>query len=335
MKPLARERRLLFSILLCLWGTGAFAHALDPMVLAITGEEGVDEVVLSWRVSNVRYEAGSAPVVDGCRAFAPTVLRVPPSVIVRANIACPGGVTGRTVSLPTTVGPAVETFVNVTVGGASANMVLPAHEATFVVPAPGSGAQSGIDRLRAGITHLGKGLDHLLIVAAFALIYGFRLPLFVALAGFTLGHSVTLALVGMGLSRPPRATELLIALSVLFLAREASEQRRRGAAGDQLIHQHVWLASSVIGLCHGLGFATGFLELGLRDALIPTLLWFNLGLELGQLLAVLALFILAVAVGRLGLPTWTHARQLGAYLIGVAGAYWTVSRSVSLWAAMA
>ena len=80
---------------------------------------------------------------------------------------------------------------------------------------------------------------------------------------------------------PSRVVEPLIAASIVWVAAENLLAPRSGSRR--------WLAAMFFGLLHGLGFAGGLLELGLpREALVPALVGFNLGVELGQLLFVAA-----------------------------------------------
>ena len=83
---------------------------------------------------------------------------------------------------------------------------------------------------------------------------------------------------------PTRPVEAAIALSIVFLAAEILHARQ-GRIG--LTHQFPWLIAFAFGLLHGLGFASALGQVGLPAAEIPlALLFFNLGVEIGQLLFV-------------------------------------------------
>jgi hypothetical protein len=89
------------------------------------------------------------------------------------------------------------------------------------------------------------------------------------------------------------------------------------------------------GLLHGFGFAGALREVGLPQQAIPVaLLFFNLGVEVGQLLFIASVLALA-AVARwiergLALPRPAWAWRVPAYAIGTIAAYWTIGRVVLL-----
>jgi len=166
--------------------------------------------------------------------------------------------------------------------------------------------------LGLGAQHVLSGLDHVFVVLALTLIAR-RWTLVGAVTGFTVGHSLSLAVSALGgLSVPMAATELLIAASVLLLAREIL--RPAWTSGAPVV------VSGLIGLVHGLGLAAGFTTLGLApEARAMGLLLFNLGIELGQLLVVV-LALLALAV-------FPPNRRLAAYALGLPAGLWTVARA--------
>ena len=149
---------------------------------------------------------------------------------------------------------------------------------------------------------------------------------------FTVAHSLTLALATLGLVEvPSRPVDAAIALSIVFLAAEIL-RARQGRIG--LTHAFPWLIAFAFGLLHGLGFAGALAEIGLPAAEIPlALLFFNLGVEVGQLMFIAAVLSLRWAVRRLEIawPGW--AEPLPAYLIGTVAAFWFIERAIVLaWA---
>ena len=198
----------------------------------------------------------------------------------------------------------------------------------------GPGSRIGLARLylALGLEHILSGIDHLLFIAGLLLlVHGFW-PLVKTVTTFTVAHSLTLGAAVMGWipvdSGPVEAT---IALSIVFLAREIV-MGHRGRV--HLVHRNPWLVAFVFGLLHGLGFAGALREIGLPGSHIPfALLFFNLGVEGGQLAFVTALVALQQILKRLELRV---PRPLGpalGYAIGVVATLWVLERLPVLWGA--
>ena len=87
----------------------------------------------------------------------------------------------------------------------------------------------------------------------------------------------------------------------------------------------------VFGLLHGFGFAGGLTVMGLPQPEIPVaLLFFNVGVEAGQLAFVLAVVFLARAFRTMEIrwPGW--AQMLPGYVVGSLGAFWTIQRTLMM-----
>ena len=88
-----------------------------------------------------------------------------------------------------------------------------------------------------------------------------------------------------------------------------------------------WIAAFTFGLLHGFGFAGALTEVGLPEGAVPVaLLFFNVGVELGQLVFVAAVLLPLAALSRLELPSPRRLGELNALGIGVVAAYWTFER---------
>lgn len=196
------------------------------------------------------------------------------------------------------------------------------------------GAQSAWDVAATyfvlGGEHILEGIDHLLFVFALLLLLvrDWR-ALVKAITAFTVAHSITLTGATLGyLSLPQAPVEAIIALSIVFVAREVL-QGQRGKAG--LSGQMPWIMAFAFGLLHGFGFAGALREIGLPQADVPlALLSFNLGVEAGQLAfvaAVLALSSLAAAVFRLEFRR--HAIT-AAYATGTISMVWFIERMATM-----
>lgn len=131
--------------------------------------------------------------------------------------------------------------------------------------------------VRTGVLHILTGFDHLLFLLTILVAgTGWRHWLKVV-SGFTVAHSITLALAATGrLQVPPAVVEPLIAASIVVVA---VDNFRRGAGA----RRHQVAIVFACGLLHGMGFASAITDLGLAGSgLVASLVGFNLGVEVGQ-----------------------------------------------------
>ena len=143
--------------------------------------------------------------------------------------------------------------------------------------------------------------------------------------------SITLGLSALNIVRVPIApVETLIALSIVFLASEIAKEPR-----DTLTYRYPALVSVAFGLLHGLGFASVLREIGLpQTELVTGLLFFNVGVEIGQLAFIAAiiliykLYILATKGKQYNLLTLEKPLT---YVIGSIAAFWMIERIYSFW----
>ena len=185
--------------------------------------------------------------------------------------------------------------------------------------------------LRLGVEHILFGIDHLLFVLALLILVQGGRRLLVTVTAFTLAHSLTLADATLGLVRmPQRPVEAVIALSIMFVATEIV-RGREGRPG--LRAERPWMVAFTFGLLHGFGFAGALREVGLPQQAIPVaLLFFNVGVELGQLMFIASVLAVAAVARRIAqrvaLPRPAWAWRVPAYAIGTVTAYWTIERVV-------
>lgn len=200
-----------------------------------------------------------------------------------------------------------------------ARQISPQHHAGELIDVPQVLGVYGL----LGVEHILTGLDHLMFVISLVLLLGFRRRLAAAITGFTLGHSLTLALGALKLlSLPAAPVEAWIALSIVLVSAEALSPR------ESMTRRQPLAVPATIGLVHGLGFASALEEVGLPEAHLATaLLSFNLGVEAGQLGVIgIAWMMDRWTRGRSWSP---HARTATLWGIGAIGAYWTIER---IWA---
>lgn len=181
-----------------------------------------------------------------------------------------------------------------------------------------------------GIEHILLGWDHLLFVFGLMLLIRKRRLLITTITAFTIAHSITLIFASLGVLRLPSApVETVIALSIVFLGREYILMQR---GQKSMTAERPWLVAFVFGLLHGCGFAGALASIGLPNhAVMTSLLSFNLGVELGQLIFVaslLLLYFLAVRLLKIKLPSW--AVSIPGYAIGGMASFWFITRLLDI-----
>jgi hypothetical protein len=185
---------------------------------------------------------------------------------------------------------------------------------------------------RLGVEHVLTGADHLLFVFGLVLLCRWFGVLVKTVTAFTVGHSLTLVAAVAGVVPVNRGpVEAAIALSIMLLARQIVVAKR---SGPGLVQQAPWVVALIFGLFHGLGFAGALGEIGLPGTdLSIALLFFNVGVEVGQL-AFIGLVVTARSLSaRAG---WTLAPRVErsiAYSLGVLATVWLCDRLPAVWGA--
>lgn len=295
--------------------TDAAAHRLDPglLVLEVSGRT----VEGTW-TPPVTAPALQPRLPDGC------VPRSPPEGVRAVRATCPDPLVGTI----TRVGPGAaqaEVVVRIDRGHGAETTTLTAGQPQLVLTgalAPQGAASAIWHAIRQGVPHVLGGADHVLFVLGLVLLVPRSRQLLGAVTAFTAGHSLTLALAAAGRAPLPSGpVEVCIALSVLLLAVELRLDR------DTLARRRPWLVAGLFGLVHGLGFAGALADAGLPpDRALETVLGFNIGVEIAQLLIV----AVAVPLGAWsrGGPAWR--RSLPATVLGAAGVAWTLDRVLGM-----
>ena len=172
----------------------------------------------------------------------------------------------------------------------------------------------------AGFHHILIGPDHLLFLFGLMLLGGSLRRLVLVVSAFTLAHSVTLTLAALDILNPPaRIIEPAIALSIVYVG--ADNLLVRG--GRDL---RGWIAFG-FGLIHGFGFANVLREMDLPGtALAWSLFSFNLGIEIGQLIVVVAVASLLAALRHRSETTGRRVAFAGSLAVMAAGAFWFIQR---------
>ena len=180
-----------------------------------------------------------------------------------------------------------------------------------------------------GVEHILSGFDHLLFVLALVLLVQGTSRLLWTITAFTAAHSLTLAGATLGWVHVPGApVEASIALSIVFIAAEIAHARQ---GRRSLTQQYPWVVAFTFGLLHGFGFAGALAEVGLPASSIAiALLFFNVGVEIGQLVFVGGVLLMLAAGWRIAqrlpvsAPAWLW--RVAPYAIGGVASFWVIER---------
>jgi len=209
--------------------------------------------------------------------------------------------------------------------GRQYQQVLNAEQPEFVVPEESSAGEVIGDYVFLGVEHIWGGIDHLLFVFGLLLLVGGGTRLLWTITAFTVGHSITLSLVTLGyFDYPVALVEFTIALSIFVLAVELTRKSR-----DNLLWRNPWWLAGGFGLLHGMGFAGALAETGLPQDNVPlALLFFNVGIELGQIAFILVILALWFVV-RKPLSAWQDKLlPVPVYILGALSAMWCIERGL-------
>ena len=314
------------------------AHEIRPALLDLK-EQSPGWFEMTWKVpmrgDRVLHLEPVLP--DGLAVFGPVSEQaVPGALIKRATYKSDGRpIVGETIFIEGLSGLQIDVLLRVELldHGAHSAIVRPGSP-SYRIPARASRGEVALSYWRMGVIHILEGVDHLLFLAALTLIVAGFWRLLKTVTAFTLAHSITLALASLGLVHVPSApTEAIISLSIVFLAVEIVHER---AGHPGLTSRYPWMVAFGFGLFHGLGFAGALSEIGLPEHEVPmALLMFNVGVETGQVLFLVAVMAVLTFLRRFRAAQSPLAWQLATYAIGGVAAYWTIERVASFLAVSA
>lgn len=317
----------------------ATAHEGRPLFIEIEEKE-TGAVFLKWRVPSTidRNNAPRIALPESCeRVQSPETAASPALNIGQGLYDCRALDGPMTVSIAYPRGnPAVSSLVRVLRPSGEVQVLRNGPDIVQIdIPNAEDAGSIVLEYLILGIEHILTGYDHLLFVACLLMLAGTTRRVLLIVTGFTLAHSVTLALAALDVvSVPVAPLEAVIALSIVFVAAELARPAR-----ETLTWRYPILISSGFGLLHGFGFAAVLGEIGLPQTEVPlALLFFNLGVEVGQiafilfLIAVTFVGLRAVAFFKEDARTWglKDVTMPAAYLVGSLAAFWSVERFIAV-----
>ena len=320
--------RYLLLVLLWLAAAPALAHEVRPAYLELH-EDKAGEFRVLWKTPmRGDLRLALSPVFSGkTQALTPVIARQVGGAAVQTwRIKAIEPLRGQTLRIDGLEATMTDALVRAEFAdGTNWIKRFTPQEPAVTIPPRQSGWSVAGEYTQLGVEHILLGIDHLLFVLALLLITHGGWKLVKTVTAFTVAHSITLALAALGFVHVPQApVEAVIALSIVFVATEIlhAQQGREGITARM-----PWLVAFTFGLLHGFGLASALSEIGLPQGQIPlALLFFNVGVEFGQLLfiAVALSLILLIRRIRFDFPGW--AARVPPYAIGSLAMFWVIQR---------
>jgi hypothetical protein len=335
----ARPASLVAALAAALLASPALAHRLSPAFFGLT-ETAPGIYAVQWKVSisGGLASALEPKVPQGCSLTGDVRTYVVNEDVrfQHGTMSCAGGIGGREFKVDGLELTQTDVLLRVDyLDGSASNQRLTPTDPSVVIPERPSALEVIRTYTVLGIGHILGGVDHLLFVLALLLLVRGIGRLVATVTAFTLAHSVTLAAATLGFVHvPPAPVEATIALSILFLASELARQPFASSSADaraDLTTRFPWLVAFSFGLLHGFGFAGALSEVGVPQKAVPlALLFFNVGVEIGQLAFIAAVLAIGWSVRRAAIraPAWWP--RAAAYGIGSVAAFWVVQRTAAI-----
>ena len=286
---------------------------------------------LTWRFpTNDFIRPDLTPTLPKACRFTeqPLVSRDLKSMTSKAGVHCTGSVEGELIGYQELNSSQSEVYLRVAkLGEATFFDRLTPSRPLSTIPETGNKTSVASTYLLIGAEHILLGYDHLLFVVALVILLGKTVVIIKAATAFTIAHSITLIGTSLGfVGLPQSPVEAVIALSIVLLAVEI---RKKDQPVLLLSKDAPGILAFCFGLIHGFGFAGALNEIGLPpEDITLSLLAFNVGVEVGQLLIIL-MTVGVLAVLKRYAPALKHAVvTTSTYAIGSVGAYWFLERTV-------
>ncbi len=335
-RPPTRLAATLFAAALALICTAvaAAAHESRPLYVEIV-EKAPNRFAVTWKIPPSALAVTSPHVVfpEQCSANAPPAGS---DLVKRQLFTCRSDLSGAEVRIAfPRYNPSLSTLFRLErLSGEKHTVVKSPDEPAWTIPDREATASVARQYLALGVEHILLGFDHLLFIACLVFIAGTLRRVLITITGFTLAHSITLALAALNVVRVPvPPVEAAIALSIVFLAAEIARERR-----DTLTWRFPITVAVSFGLLHGFGFASVLNDIGLpQTEIVTALLFFNIGVEVGQVLFVAALGAALAVASRTGLIGRSRGgfeyellpaalARPTAYVVGGLASWWMFSR---------
>ncbi|MGH8470881.1 MAG: HupE/UreJ family protein [Gammaproteobacteria bacterium] len=323
------NRVFLLFILLAAFTRGVLAHEVRPAYLEL-GQTSPETYGVLWKVPGRGEDQRLGLYVElptGCtNVTAPRISFVNNAFTERWTVNCGGALTGATIRIAGLSATMTNVLVRLERLDRTTQVIrLTPDKPSFVVAAAPGALEITRAYLALGVEHILTGVDHLLFVLALLMITRGTWLLVKTVTAFTMAHSITLGLATLGFVHvPSKPVEAVIALSIVFVAAKIVHLR---GGREGMTARAPWIVAFTFGLLHGFGIAGALSEIGLPQGHIPlALLFFNVGVEAGQLLFIAAILsVIAILRSvKFRMPHWVEL--VPPYAVGSVAMFWVIQR---------
>ena len=297
------------------------AHELNPARLILEEVEPYSFDVVWKFPSNVLTQPGSIVFPSICKETSKSLPKVEGKYLITySSLVCESSLQGNELSVK---GLSRMTDALISIRFSDGNKfegLVSVNEPKLTIP--GETNLYPTSYFWLGVDHLLSGIDHLLFVFGLIFLVKGMTILIKTITAFTLAHSITLGLSVFGVVQLPQATaEALIALTLVYLALEIGSKNKYLSTP--------WFLAFGFGLLHGFGFAGALSEIGFaNENLLFSLLFFNLGIEAGQLVILPIIGFIIWFFNKIKFEKFSY--KLSSYAIGGMGTFWLIERMIKI-----
>jgi len=325
--------RLIILLVIIGFTSGISAHDIRPAYLQVDHDSKRESLTILWKVSlfSNPNEDLYPEITDISLDFNNAVGRISENArIWKWTVSdFDNSINGRFLTINGLDLTLTDVMVKICLDGAEQVFMLTPETNSLIIGEKRKTGNAVLRYSRLGIEHIMLGIDHLLFVLGLLLLSRTKWLLIKTISSFTVGHSISLALATLGyIFIPVKPLSTVIALSIVFLAWELTRARH---GKDSLTIRNPWLVSFFFGMIHGIGFAGGLVQLGLPESEIPiALLFFNVGVEIGQLLFIFLVISFLAALRKMEFHFPRRAVLIPAYTIGSFASFWFLGRLIAI-----
>ena len=293
-----------------------FAHEMNPARLVLNEQTNSNYKVM-WMFPAIAAGLPAEVSFPDCTESARALPRQEQKYLIsNINLNCGDSIQGKTITLKG-LSRTTDALISISyLDGTKFEGLVTVNDPSLLVPKETSLYPTNYFWL--GVEHLLSGIDHMLFVFGLLFLVSGVGTLIKTITAFTVAHSITLTLSVLGLVALPQAsTEAFIALTIIYLALEVGDETKYRSTP--------WLLAFGFGLLHGFGFAGALTDIGFgNDNLFFSLLFFNLGIEVGQLMVLPAFSLVIWLFNNTTIKEISY--RYSSYAIGGLGSFWLIQR---------